>query len=60
MVIYIKIYEEIPIFLLFSVQNSYFFPIFWDREFLFSYFLDPSCYLMPWALLQRDIGWSLQ
>ena len=25
MVIYIKIYEEIPIFLLFSVQNSYFF-----------------------------------
>ena len=26
MVIYIKIYEEIPIFLLFPVQNSYFFP----------------------------------
>ena len=50
MVIYIKIYEAIPIFLLFSVQNSYFFPIFWDCEkFLFSYFLDPSCYLTPWA-----------
>ena len=48
MVIYIKIYEEIPIFLLFSLQNSYFFPIFWDHEFLFSYFLDPSCYLTPW------------
>ena len=47
MVIYIKIYEEIPIFLLFSVQNSYFSPIFWDCEFLFSYFLDPSCYLTP-------------
>ena len=25
MIIYIKIYEKIPIFLLFSVQNSYFF-----------------------------------
>ena len=24
-----------------------FFPIFWDHEFLFSYFLDPSCYLTP-------------
>ena len=22
-------------------------PIFWDREFLFSYFFDPSCYLTP-------------
>ena len=47
MVIYIKIYKDIPIFLLFSVQNSYFFPIFWDHEFLFSYFFDPSCYLTP-------------
>ena len=38
MVIYIKIYEEIPIFLLFSVQNSYFFPIFLDHESYFPIF----------------------
>ena len=44
MVIYIKIYEEIPIFLLFSVQNSYFLGL-WIPIFLF---FDPSCYLTPW------------
>ena len=58
MVIYIKIYEEIPIFLLFSVQNSYFFPIFWDREFLFSYFFDPSCYLTPWRCNNSLVDFS--
>ena len=39
MVIYIKIYEEIPIFLLFSVQNSYFFPIFGTVNSYFPIFL---------------------
>ena len=34
MVIYIKIYEAIPIF----CAKFLFFPIFWDRKFLFSYF----------------------
>ena len=39
--------NKVPIFFLFSVQNSYFFPIFWHHEFLFSYFFDHSYYLTP-------------
>ena len=42
-----KYMNKVPIFFLFSVQNSYFFPIFWHREFLFSYFFDHSYYLTP-------------
>ena len=37
-----KYMNKVPIFFLFSVQNSYFFHIFWHREFLFSYFFDHS------------------
>ena len=34
-----KYMNKVPIFFLFSVENSYFFPIFWHCEFPFSYFL---------------------
>ena len=42
-----KYMNKVPNFFLFSVQNSYFFPIFWHCEFLFSYFFDHSYYLTP-------------
>ena len=42
-------YNKVPIFSYF-VQNSYFFPIFWHHEFLFSCFFDHSYYLTPCVL----------
>ena len=42
-----KYMNKVPIFSYFLVQNSYFFPIFWHREFLFSYFSGHSYYLTP-------------
>ena len=39
--------NKVPIFPIFCAKFL-FFPIFWHREFLFSYFFDHSYYLMPW------------
>ena len=50
-----KYVNKVPIFFLFSVQNSNFFPIFWHCKFLCSYFFDHSYYLTPWRCAKTRI-----